>query len=244
MFCPVCKLEYRLGFTQCSDCDVPLVEYLTDTNDSSVAARHASDADLPELLWSGVDPRPSAAIRQGLDAAGIPYNDERYGASLFGISPRAPLVIWIRRVDHDRARRVLVDIFGDSGDDPIAPQTNEVGSTEGDDLGLRSFARESSLRARRSSPSGESVDATEPESPMEPLAREFAGNFNPEDATAEVWSGDEPGMAEILEDCLRENGIGCAVNQIGVKSRILVLPISAVRAREIIREVIEATPPE
>ena len=39
MFCPVCKLEYRLGFTQCSDCDVPLVEYLTDTNDSSVAGR-------------------------------------------------------------------------------------------------------------------------------------------------------------------------------------------------------------
>jgi hypothetical protein len=79
---------------------------------------------------------------------------------------------------------------------------------------------------------------------MEPLAREFAGDLDPEDATAEVWSGDEPGMAEILEDCLRENGIGCAVDQIGMKSRIRVLPISAVRAREIIREVIEATPPE
>ena len=61
---------------------------------------------------------------------------------------------------------------------------------------------------------------------------------------ANIRGGVNSLMAEILEDCLRENGIGCAVDQIGVKYRILVLPISEVRAREIIREVIEATPPE
>jgi hypothetical protein len=227
MFCPVCKVEYRLGFTQCSDCNVPLVEYLTNMRDTSVATRQAIDVDLPELLWSGVDPRPFAAIRQALDSANIPYNDERYEASLLGILPRPPLVIWIRMVDHERAQQVLTDIFGDGGDDPIAAPTNEAGSTQGEHL----------------SPSAESIWATELES-LQPVAHELAGNFYPEDATAEVWSGDEPGMAEILEDCLRENGIGCAVDQTGVKSRILVLPNAEVRAREIIREVIEATPPE
>lgn len=28
MFCPVCKAEYRRGFTRCSDCDVDLVREL------------------------------------------------------------------------------------------------------------------------------------------------------------------------------------------------------------------------
>ncbi|HXZ13689.1 MAG TPA: hypothetical protein VEG64_14990 [Candidatus Sulfotelmatobacter sp.] len=36
MFCPVCKAEYRLGFTHCSDCDVDLVEHLP--NDASMLA--------------------------------------------------------------------------------------------------------------------------------------------------------------------------------------------------------------
>ncbi len=28
-FCPVCHLEYRPGFTECSDCGVPLVDALS-----------------------------------------------------------------------------------------------------------------------------------------------------------------------------------------------------------------------
>jgi hypothetical protein len=146
-------------------------------------------------------------------------------------------------VDHERAQQVLTDIFGDGGDDPIAAPTNEAASTQGEHLGPGAFAPESRFAARHLPPSAESIWATEPES-GQPVAHELAGNFYPEDATAEVWSGDEPGMAEILEDCLRENGIGCAVDHTGVKSRILVLPNAEVRAREIIREVIEATPPE
>src|SRR5262245_59570948 len=28
MFCPVCRSEYRVGFTECAECKVPLVESL------------------------------------------------------------------------------------------------------------------------------------------------------------------------------------------------------------------------
>ncbi len=35
MFCPVCKSEYRDGFTKCTDCGVNLVQQLAD--DSAVA---------------------------------------------------------------------------------------------------------------------------------------------------------------------------------------------------------------
>jgi hypothetical protein len=31
MFCPECRVEYRPGFTRCSDCDVPLIEHLPAT---------------------------------------------------------------------------------------------------------------------------------------------------------------------------------------------------------------------
>ncbi len=31
MFCPVCRSEYRPGFTQCAECEVPLVDHLEDT---------------------------------------------------------------------------------------------------------------------------------------------------------------------------------------------------------------------
>jgi hypothetical protein len=56
MICPVCKAEYRQGFTRCVDCDAELVENYAD------AARHllAKKAVVPDkygtLLWRGTDP--------------------------------------------------------------------------------------------------------------------------------------------------------------------------------------------
>ena len=236
MFCPICKAEYRLGFTRCSDCLADLVESLAGAEETSPNTRRAEELDPPELLWSGMDPRPFAAIRQELDAAGIPYNDERYEASLLPNRPGAPLVIWIRMADHDRARKRLIGALGETGDDPIAGSTQNARTAP---LGLGAFDE----RAHPPSPREEAFRANELESP-EPVARETAADFYTEDATAEVWLGDDRGMAAILKDCLRENGIGSVVGQVGEQSRILVLPNAEVRAREIIREVIDATFPE
>jgi len=236
MFCPICKAEYRLGFTRCSDCLVPLVEFPSDVEEISLNTRRAREVDPPELLWSGIDPRPFAAVRQALDRAGIPYNDERCEASLLPNRHGAPLVIWIRMADHDRARKTLMGTLGEPGDDPIAGSTQNV---ETRTIGLGAFDD----RAHRSSPREESFRANELECP-EPVARETVADFYTEDATREVWLGSEPGMAAILEDCLRENGIESVVGQIGEQSRILVLPNAEVRAREIIREVIDAAFPE
>src|SRR6266699_2261436 len=32
MFCPECRAEYRAGFTRCSDCDVDLVQELSESD--------------------------------------------------------------------------------------------------------------------------------------------------------------------------------------------------------------------
>jgi hypothetical protein len=43
-FCPVCRLEYRSGFTDCSDCNVALVDELPVIQ--PLTARHPSETDV------------------------------------------------------------------------------------------------------------------------------------------------------------------------------------------------------
>jgi hypothetical protein len=68
--------------------------------------------------------------------------------------------------------------------------------------------------------------------------------WNPASATVEIWSGEDGALAELLEACLRENRIG--VRRQGAEPgtlRLRIMPADEPAAREIIREVREATPP-
>lgn len=74
--------------------------------------------------------------------------------------------------------------------------------------------------------------------------RQVAGPWNPASATAEIWTGDDSALAQLLEDCLRENRIG--FRREGLEPgplRLFVTRADEVRAREILREVREGTPP-
>ncbi|MBZ5703373.1 MAG: DUF2007 domain-containing protein [Acidobacteriia bacterium] len=90
--------------------------------------------------------------------------------------------------------------------------------------------------------------------PMEEEAREAqeaekleerrAAVWNPKQATAEIWSGEDAGLARTFEDCLRENRIG--VRREGAKPgtlRLFVMPADEPAAREILREIREGSPP-
>jgi hypothetical protein len=57
-----------------------------------------------------------------------------------------------------------------------------------------------------------------------------------------VWSGEDADTKDMLVASLRENGIGYELDGEN-HFRIRVMPDSESRAREIIREVMEATPP-
>jgi hypothetical protein len=66
----------------------------------------------------------------------------------------------------------------------------------------------------------------------------------PASATVEIWNGEDGALAELLEACLRENRIG--VRREGAEPgalRLLIMSVDETAAREIIREVREATPP-
>jgi hypothetical protein len=69
-------------------------------------------------------------------------------------------------------------------------------------------------------------------------------DWKPAAATLEIWSGEDAALAQLLQDCFRENGIGvrCEGKPPGIM-RLMAMPSDEEAAREIIREIIEAAPP-
>ena len=61
MFCPLCKAEYRQGFSTCSDCHIPLL--------ATQAEAAAVEVD---RLWTGDDREKFETILDALLDAGIP----------------------------------------------------------------------------------------------------------------------------------------------------------------------------
>jgi hypothetical protein len=57
MFCPVCKAEYRSGFTSCSDCGIALVEVAPRTEERFAAIRSTAPTEYDTLLTRGKDPQ-------------------------------------------------------------------------------------------------------------------------------------------------------------------------------------------
>lgn len=215
MFCPLCKAEYREGFTRCNDCDVALVANLPSSG-AGDPANPQSSLDSPELLWDGADDIFCARLTAALADAKIPYREGDTPALLLYPSLQLPLHVWTFTRDHEAAIQVLKSIS--EADGVSTDSTLEVDEDTEDIL--------------REEPPGPDVD-------------DIVEDFYPEDATAEVWRGDSVGTADILRDCLLENGIGCVIDDSSPnEQRLRVRPKDEVRSREIIREVIEGTPSE
>lgn len=256
MFCPVCKSEYRPGFTHCADCDVDLVETLdvaSPHDRTRTAASERSGSNTPRMLWSGIDNAAFDEIRSALDKAEIPYNDEPLEAGLLYSSLRNPLEIWVHRSDYDDARKIVSEVFGrDPNDDPaftMAPGDSIEGS-ENYALGWMRAAvpnrGSGDAPGIRDAGLGEYTDDArivgEPDWQNE---IDTVENFDREEATLEVWHGNDAMLAQVLGDCLRENRIGSNLDRSDPNSfRLFVYPVTADRAREIVRQVVEGVPPE
>jgi hypothetical protein len=228
MFCPVCRTEYRPGFRECSDCRLPLVDKLP-TNEVLPATNDSDDLDRPVKLWDGVDPRTFAAIRASLDASSIFYDAERKMGPFHTLSVK-PLEIWVQKRDEEAARKILSDVSGDDWSNAVDPSTDAPGNRLNLDGPPDNAPPEESSHVADSAEDDQVDDSIE--------------DFDPEQATCEVWAGGDEQMAQIFNECLRNVGIGSLVTQESGKVRVLVLASSEKRAREIIREIVEQTPLE
>jgi hypothetical protein len=241
MFCPVCKTEYRPGLTKCSDCGVDLVSNLPPKEPGA-------DADVPrnaeglELLWSGMSQALSDRIHEDLDAAHIVHKPSEKDFGLLPALAQRAKFVWIDPRDRASARSILQKILADSG---ITEQEAELTPPDSGRMNLFGLGRK--VYERISDAGGapfEPASLFGPKAPAEPVPDDTVERFHPDDATSEVWAGDDIEMAQFLKDSLQGVGVGCVVSEDDGKTRVLVLPASEARAREVVREVVEGTPPE
>ena len=217
MFCPVCKAEYRLGFTHCSDCDVDLVE--------SLPASQAPN-DLA-LAWRGSDPVSFSAALAALRDANIPsYQLSDHDQLVWGLAiPRPRYEILVRKQDLQRALELV----------------NGISERPAFALGK---TPEWAFEEPEPAESGGRERSVDQSGAQNEVPDDLVPKFRAKDANLEVWSGEETDMGQMLEASLRENGIGCVVDSAGGVARVRVLPEFEARAREIVREVLEGTPPD
>lgn len=226
MFCPKCKAEYRQGFNRCSDCGVELVYDLppepqpqTKRSQGEWDQEAIQDGEPVRVLWEGESASESADVCQELLEGGISY---RVNQSVAGRGLKMHVdfkyQIAVRSTDYEKARKVL----GYSDEKDEARWTEEKGEN-----GVLELSERDDLPVQ-----------------------EVHGDWNPrgwfpEDATQEIWSSNPHGGETIFEMCLRENRINYRIEQRGVEPRrVFVMPKDEVRAREILREIVEGAPPE
>jgi hypothetical protein len=176
----------------------------------------ASDVDpeAPERIWSGYNRNLRDQIGAALDAADISYSDE------------AREVSWLPALEQQAPYELWILRADHDSAVKILSEAVPEGAQASDDAEIEEL--------------DDSTDETADEAPSDDLPPEI----HPEDATCEVWSGDDEHTAQFLSDCMRGVGIACVVSADDGKAHVLVLPETETRAREIVHEVVEGAPPE
>ena len=228
MFCPNCKLEYRAGFTRCADCDVDLIAALPKAAEAQEVGVH--DLRSPSVLRRGVSVSDAAVIRDALRAAGIRFNTRRASAEIVA-DGSAPYEFWVNSEDRPNAQSVLESALeaADAGEPLDAASENPAP--------LEKQNSQSSAEDDASDLVSDAVSAQDDD------LNEF-DDLDDDELTAVAWSGNAADQAELLKICLREVGIGSRVAKNAANVRLLVAEQDIGRSREIVREVIEAAPPE
>jgi hypothetical protein len=231
MYCPQCKAEYRQGFTRCTDCDVDLVYALPVQAPSKVASHEPAE---PIVVVEGTDFKvlgkwadalwcADACLR--LRNARVAYRVTEIPQVLgFQMTPRKKFEIAVPVTQYEKAKEIL-GIEIEPGEEENLPSKEEIQAV----MEL-------------------------PEEGGVPVAERPQGNWDltnwyPEDATVEVWSGDDSKGASdkgwIIELALNENHIRSRSDLLDDGTRhFFVRPEDESRAREIVREIVEAAPPK
>ena len=240
MFCPICKTEYRPGFSECADCHVALVENLPDTG-SADGDTPPTDSEGLELLWRGLSPGLAGEIGDALDAVGIFHKDTDKDFGILPAFTQSAMFIWIKPGDRAAARAVLAGAAAKQDGDP-----QDAGELVIDVPRVNPLSIDRPVFNRAHPQRDLEGEDAEPEfgTPRERTPSDMVEDFDPEDATREVWTGESEEMAQVFKDCLNGVGIGCVVAEDGGKLRILVLPAAEGPAREVVREITEQTPME
>jgi hypothetical protein len=255
MYCPLCGAEYRPGFTVCSDCQVALVPDPPRAASANVSIDDTADEKSFVLVWSGNDSRLHAEICEALDRQKIPARSLGSEDHLFNLATRPAFEVYVHADLVNSARDAIKQVAAmEEIEEPSESDLLEIPAEEG-------------------SPNDEDEEER----------RDFR-NLDPQDATVEIWSGQNRELAAMIASSLRENHIPCrpdpdlsnpdvaelpdiAESDLAEPdipgpdsaephfekkdasdekraTRLFVFPEDEKSAKEIVREIIDAAPPE
>ena len=210
----------------CPNCKCEYVKGVTQCSDCGVPLVESLDStgtDSPQgagivTIWEGSDPGEREIVKDALQKAGIPVVDQELPGHLFFPSMQPKGDIYISSADEMRAKRVLVDLghLVDPGE-----------MTEEDRQALELPASDGPV---------DDEGSTEPADPSE--------HWEEDRPVAEVWDGPREDFADTLIACLQEVGIESRKFSEAGRWHLVVRQEKEPRAREIVREVVEASPPE
>jgi hypothetical protein len=210
----------------CPQCKCEYVRGVTQCPDCDVPLVDALDppqAAFPDNarlvpIWRGRDDAECERVIEALDSAGIPHTDPDSKSS-FSFLPTDPSAeIWVSDTDEERAKKILAELDG-----LVYPEESTSEETA-------SFAL----------PESDAPGSEERTDELQDLTEEWYED----DPVVEAWNGDSEQLADNLTVCLREIGIASRkLSEVG-KWRVVVRPAQESRAKEIVREVVEASPPE
>jgi hypothetical protein len=235
MYCPQCKVEYRQGFTRCADCDVDLVYELPvpPPRKMQFAREPVRIAREPIAIMEGEELKPLHRWNDSLSCAdaclklkdaGIAFRVTEFPHTTGDfMQPRPEFEIAVPVLQYDGARAILgIQI----------------------ELGEENLPSEEEIRAVMELPEGNEIPSDE-----RAQSNRHPTNWFPEDATVEVWSGRDldAGSAKgwMIELALKENRILFRGDDADDGTQhFYVLPADELRAKELVREILEAAPPE
>jgi len=174
------------------------------------------------VVWKGEDEWACVALCRKLQSAEIPYKVSQTEAYRDArMSSHWIFEIYVDIPEYERAKEVLGTRDEAGEEEGQADQTDKAGM-------------EWPIPRPRF---GLAVEAMENDSPE--------GQSSPEEASVEICSLDSQDAASFLESCFRKNRIRWRCEIIhGGAHRFFVAPEDESRAREIVHEVQDGTPPE
>jgi len=206
----------------CPNCKCEYIRGVTECADCGVPlvqeleTEDANPLDNVRLIsvWQGNDPSECERVKAALEKAGIEFVDRDSKNFDVFVPLGSNLEIFVSTADRAAARNIILDEDGGINPEELTPEAIEA------------------------------LTLPESDQPDSDAPQDLSVEWHEDDPTVAVWTGESEVLADNLVMCLREVGIASRKLSEPSPWQVVVRPEQESRAKEIVREVVEASPPE